>query len=68
MSHESLPCLGQSIPSFEFFMKAWQALSDRVSRLRPFIHVGLEWANLYYNRMDNSPAHVIAMRTFYAIS
>ncbi|KAG6379822.1 hypothetical protein JVT61DRAFT_10369 [Boletus reticuloceps] len=61
MSHESLPQLGKSVPTFEFFMKAWEILQTKTPRLQPFIGPGLAKAKKYYNKMENSPMYVIAM-------
>ncbi|KAG6372907.1 hypothetical protein JVT61DRAFT_6914 [Boletus reticuloceps] len=61
MSHESLPRLGKSVPTFEFFMKAWEILQTKTPRLQPFIGPGLVKAEKYYNKMENSPAYVVAM-------
>lgn len=61
MSHDQLPRLGKSVPTFEFFMKAWKKMSNKEPRLQPFIKPGLAKAESYYNKMENSPAYVIAM-------
>jgi hypothetical protein len=42
-------------------MTAWEKLRQTNKRTKPFIDVGLHWANIYYNRMDNTRAYVIAM-------
>lgn len=61
MSSESQPVLGRAVPTFELFMTGWEKLGKSNKRIAPFIKVGLEWVELYYNRMDNMRAYIIAM-------
>ena len=61
MSSESRPVLSRAVPAFELFMTAWENLRDSNKHMKPFILVGLYWANHYYGRMDNTRAYVIAM-------
>jgi hypothetical protein len=68
MSRESTPILVGSLPAFEMFMTAWEALGEKNPHLQPFINIGLEWAKKYYNQMDNTKAYIIAMGEFHTIS
>lgn len=43
-------------------MTLWEKVSQSNKRLTYFIDIGLHWAGIYYNRMDNTQAYVIAMR------
>jgi hypothetical protein len=61
MSLESLPCLGQAIPTFELFMLGWENLTKNEPCLELWIRVGLQWARKYYTRMDDTNAYVFAM-------
>jgi hypothetical protein len=61
MSAESMPVLSGAVPSFEIFMTRWEKLHDTCPVLRPWIDVGLKWANKYYKRMDDTDAYVVAM-------
>lgn len=58
-----MPRLGLAVPYFELFMTGWEELQDNEPRLRPWLDVGLRWATKYYNRMDDTIAYVVAMRT-----
>ena len=61
MSSESQPVLSRAVPAFELFMTAWENLRNSNQRIKPFILVGLHWANSYYGQMDNTRAYIIAM-------
>jgi len=61
MSGEKTPILSGTIPAFEMFMTKWEKLSDEHPHLQPFIQKGLDWAYMYYARMDRTRAYVIAM-------
>jgi hypothetical protein len=61
MSKERTPVLSGAIPSFEMFMTAWEQLGEIHPRLARWTDIGIEWATVYYKRMDESPAYVIAM-------
>ena len=59
MSGETTPILSGAIPAFELFISKWEQLSTDFPRL---IASGLEWATIYYIRMDRTRAYIIAMR------
>jgi hypothetical protein len=61
MSREETPVLSGSLPAFEMFLTSWEIMAEKHARLKPFIDIGLLWANKYYCRMDNSRAYVVAM-------
>jgi hypothetical protein len=65
MSAENTPILAGSIPAFELFMAAWNAmLTDadlQAENLSKFIDPGLAVANTYYNKMGDTDAYIIAM-------
>jgi hypothetical protein len=61
MSGESMPVLSGAVPSFEIFMTRWEKLRAKFPLLKPWIDVGLQWAEKYYKRMDDTDAYVIAM-------
>jgi hypothetical protein len=61
MSKERTPVLSGAIPSFEMFMTAWEQLGEKHPCLAPWTDIGIKWATVYYKRMDESPAYVIAM-------
>lgn len=61
MSGERTPILSGVITSFEMFMTRWEKLSQDRPHLAGFIKKGLEWAYLYYGRMDRTRAYIIAM-------
>jgi hypothetical protein len=62
MSGEKTPILSGAIPAFELFMSKWEQLSTDHPHLKPLIAPGLEWATLYYGKMDRTRAYIIAMR------
>jgi hypothetical protein len=45
-------------------MTAWENKAKATPRLKPFIDIGLKWAEKYYKRMDDTRAYVIAMCKF----
>ena len=61
MSGESMPVLSGAVPSFKIFMTRWEKLHAKFPLLKPWIDVGLQWAEKYYKRMDNTDAYIIAM-------
>ncbi len=61
MSAESMPVLSEAVPSFEIFMTRWEKLCDKFPKLAPWVNIGLEWAEKYYNHMDDTDAYVVAM-------
>ena len=61
MSGETMPILSGAIPAFEMFMTKWEKLGDVHPHLKPFIQPGLDWAYMYYDRMDHTCAYIIAM-------
>ena len=61
MSAESMPVLSGAVPSFKIFMTRWEQLHARHPQLKPWINVGLKWAEKYYTRMDDTDAYVVAM-------
>ena len=64
MSSESCPKLGKAVPHLELFMSAWEKTAEETPHLKPFIDVGLKWANKYYKRIDDTRAYVVAMCKF----
>jgi hypothetical protein len=60
MSGESVPILSGTILAFEMFMTRWEQLSEVHPHLQSIIQKGLEWAYMYYARMDCSHAYIIA--------
>jgi hypothetical protein len=62
MSGERTPILSGAIPAFEMFMSRWENLIQDHPRLKPLIKPGLDWAYMYYGRMDRTRAYIIAMR------
>jgi hypothetical protein len=62
MSGEKTPILSGAIPAFETFMSSWEKLGKEHRRLKPLIKPGLDWAYMYYGRMDRTKAYIIAMR------
>jgi hypothetical protein len=63
MLAESNPILSGAIPAFELFMTVWEKLSLDNPHLERFIKNGLDWAYMYYGRMDRTKAYIIAMCT-----
>ena len=66
MSSERTPILSGTIPAFEMFMSKWEKIADSNTEmlriLKPLVKPGLEWASMYYSRMDGTQAYVISMR------
>jgi hypothetical protein len=61
MSAESMPVLSGAVPSFEIFMTRWEKLRNKYPQLKPWVDIGLKWAEKYYTRMDDTDAYVVAM-------
>ena len=61
MSAESHPTLSGTIPAFEMLMPTWEKLIQENPRMEPLISQGLEWAYMYYARMDCTRAYIISM-------
>ena len=61
MSKETTPILSGAIPTFETFMTSWEKLAAEVPHLKPLIAPGLDWASMYYRKMDRTRAYIIAM-------
>lgn len=68
MSGESMPILSGAIYSFELFMTTWEEMVQNHPRLEKYVKPGLDWAYLYYGRMDRTRAHVISMRKYILLS
>jgi hypothetical protein len=62
MSAEKTPILSGAIPAFEMFMSSWEKLGREHHRLKALIKPGLDWASMYYGRMDRTRAYIVAMR------
>jgi hypothetical protein len=61
MLAELMPVLLGAIPSFEIFMMQWEKLRVMYPELAPWVNIGLEWAEKYYDHMDDTNVYVIAM-------
>ena len=61
MSGENTPILAGAIPAFESFMTGWEKASEDHLHLTELIQPGLDWASMYYGRMDRTRAYIIAM-------
>lgn len=62
MSGESTPILCGAIPAFEMFMTTWEKIIRDHPHLTRLIQPGLEWAYMYYGRMDGTRAYIVNMR------
>jgi hypothetical protein len=61
MSKDKTPVLAGAIPSFERFMSQWERIAEKNLHLAPAIKIGLDFANKYYKRMDDTNAYVVSM-------
>ncbi len=61
MSGETTPILSGAIPAFEMFMTGWEKASKDHPALTDLIQPGLDWAYMYYGRMDRTRAYIVAM-------
>ncbi len=61
MSGKKTLILSGAIPAFELFMSRWEKASKDHPHLKDIIKPGLDWAYLYYKRMDRTRAYIIAM-------
>ncbi|KAH7918398.1 hypothetical protein BV22DRAFT_1024651 [Leucogyrophana mollusca] len=68
MSGESTPRLGQAIPSIETLRKNWKDLAIAAPHLAPYIKVGLEWVDEYYQRMGQTQAYSIVMCKYISVT
>jgi hypothetical protein len=62
MSAESTPILCGTVPAFEAFMTTWENVAKAHPHLRKYIQPGLDWAIMYYDRMDLTGAYIVTMR------
>ncbi|KAG2086970.1 uncharacterized protein F5147DRAFT_588347, partial [Suillus discolor] len=60
MLSERLPVLCGTIIIFEQFIAKWKSLQNSQPHLKPFLDIGLQWAQKYYDRMQ-SDTYIIAM-------
>ncbi|TFK59651.1 hypothetical protein BDN72DRAFT_746680, partial [Pluteus cervinus] len=58
---ERTPNLSFALPNFEWLLLSWTKLAEAHPHLRPFLQPGLDSANQYYSKMNDTPAYVIAM-------
>jgi hypothetical protein len=66
LSMEKTPTLCHTVPTFECFIRKWEALRDDPNTPHGFYNVikaGLEKLEDYQERTDDVPAYVIAMGT-----
>jgi hypothetical protein len=61
MAKEKTPVLAGAIPSFERMMTRLEKLAGVQPKLAPAIKAGLEFAYLYYKKMDYTDAYIVAM-------
>ncbi|TFK58783.1 hypothetical protein BDN72DRAFT_781593, partial [Pluteus cervinus] len=61
MSKEKTPVLAGVVPTFEVTMTALERLGQQNPQLTRYTDVAVEYFKKYYNRLDNTPAYVIAM-------
>ncbi|KAJ7750263.1 hypothetical protein B0H16DRAFT_1843275 [Mycena metata] len=65
MSSENTPILAATIPAFELFLSAWEAMKvDQdlaEANVAPIITPGLNLAKSYYKKLDDSKAYILAM-------
>lgn len=61
MSGESTPLLGGAVPIFRELIDSWQKTIPAAPHLMPFLELGLTWANLYADRMNNTMAYAVAI-------
>lgn len=61
LSNEGTPVLARTIPALELLMTQWDRLALALPDYEPWIEVGLECAREYYQRMDDTHAHVISL-------
>ncbi len=61
MSGKQTPILAGAIPAFEMFMSGWEKAGEDHPHLTHLIQPGLDWASMYYGRMDRTKAYIIAM-------
>ena len=61
MAAEKTPILSGAIPAFEMFMSRWEKLAREHPCLEDLIKPGLDWAYMYYGRMDRTKAYIILM-------
>jgi hypothetical protein len=63
LTSEKTPTLSGVLPSFEMLMSRWEKLAKDVPALKNYIKPGLTKSYEYYNRMDETKAYILAMRT-----
>jgi hypothetical protein len=61
MSAKLMPVLLGAVPSFKIFMTQWETLCSKHPALKPWVDIGLKWAQKYYTCMDDTNVYVVAM-------
>ncbi|KAJ7483095.1 hypothetical protein B0H11DRAFT_1723367, partial [Mycena galericulata] len=65
MSSQNTPILAATIPAFELFLSAWEAMKDdedlEEENVASIIRPGLNLAKSYYKKLGDSNAYIIAM-------
>jgi hypothetical protein len=61
-SAEYYPTIWRILPAYEELLAEWRVFSHdpRMIALWPAIEAGIESLEKYYNKTDNSPAHIIS--------
>jgi hypothetical protein len=62
-SAEYYPTVWRILPLYEDFIAQWRALAEdpKMAILELAINAGIESVEKYYNKTDNSPAHIVSM-------
>ena len=67
MAIENTPMLAATIPAFELFVNSWEAMraDDELAQQGVTHHIdrGLEIAEKYYNKLNDTDAYLISMCT-----
>ena len=63
VSAEYYPTIWRILPAYEELLADWRkfATDRRMVTLRPAIEAGIGSLEKYYNKTDNSPAHIVSM-------
>ncbi|KIK43317.1 hypothetical protein CY34DRAFT_82037, partial [Suillus luteus UH-Slu-Lm8-n1] len=65
-SAEYYPTIWRILPLYEDFIAQWQIFSEdpEMAVLQHAIQAGITNLQKYYNKTDNSPAHIVSMCLF----
>lgn len=67
MSGEAHPILSGVVGAFRKLISNWRKMKEDRPKLAPFIDVGLEWVELYFNKTEDTRAYSVSIGIHLAV-